>query len=190
MKLAHDWSPAEVPDNVEVGEGAYVHSALCFQHCMSTRPHAVRVGANAGLYDDVSFDLGPDGEVDIGEYSLLYGGKFNTNARIVVGSFTMISYETYLADTFDAVPHVDATFRSGTSRPPETVIEVGELCWIGARATILGGARLGEGVIVGAGAVVDFEVPPYAVVAGNPGRIVGSAPPRAPRHPLTRPTRV
>ena len=37
------------------------------------------------------------------------------------------------------------------------------------------GARLGAGAVVGAAAVVDFEVPPYAVVAGNPARIVGYA---------------
>jgi acetyltransferase-like isoleucine patch superfamily enzyme len=42
---------------------------------------------------------------------------------------------------------------------------------------LLPGARLGDGVIVGAGAVVDFEVPPYAVVAGNPARIVSWARP-------------
>jgi carbonic anhydrase/acetyltransferase-like protein (isoleucine patch superfamily) len=44
--------------------------------------------------------------------------------------------------------------------------------WIGLGATILPGARIGDGVIVGAGAVVRGTVPPYAVVAGNPGRVV------------------
>jgi acetyltransferase-like isoleucine patch superfamily enzyme len=34
---------------------------------------------------------------------------------------------------------------------------------------------INEGAIVGAAAVVDFEVPPFAVVAGNPARVVGSA---------------
>jgi acetyltransferase-like isoleucine patch superfamily enzyme len=34
---------------------------------------------------------------------------------------------------------------------------------------------IGEGAIVGAGAVVDFEIPPFAIVAGNPARIVGWA---------------
>ena len=60
---------------------------------------------------------------------------------------------------------------------PELSISIGSNSWIGARAILLAGARIGEGAIVGAAAVVDFSVPPYAIVAGNPARIVGWAEP-------------
>ena len=39
---------------------------------------------------------------------------------------------------------------------------------------LLAGARIGDDSVVGAGAVVDFEVPPGVVVAGNPARVVGA----------------
>ena len=45
-------------------------------------------------------------------------------------------------------------------------------CSIGANATILPGLEIGEGAMIGAGAVVTRSVPPHAVVVGNPGRIV------------------
>lgn len=48
-------------------------------------------------------------------------------------------------------------------------IRIGHDVWIGRRATILGGVNIGTGAIVAAGAVVVKDVPPYAVVAGNPG---------------------
>jgi len=48
---------------------------------------------------------------------------------------------------------------------------VGNDVWIGREAMILPGARIGDGAIVGARAVVSGEVPPYAVVVGNPGRV-------------------
>nr|WP_314614801.1 acyltransferase [uncultured Pseudomonas sp.] len=43
---------------------------------------------------------------------------------------------------------------------------------IGANATILPGVRVGEYAMVGAGAVVTKDVPPYAVVVGNPARVI------------------
>ena len=56
-----------------------------------------------------------------------------------------------------------------TSRGP---IVVGNDVWIGEDALILDGVEIGDGAIVGARAVVAKAVPPYAVVAGNPARIV------------------
>ena len=44
---------------------------------------------------------------------------------------------------------------------------------IGSNATILCGITIGEGALVGAGAVVTKDVPPYAIVAGVPAKVVG-----------------
>lgn len=49
---------------------------------------------------------------------------------------------------------------------------IGNDVWIGAAVTILGGVRIGNGAVIGAGAVVAKDVPPYAVVVGNPARVV------------------
>jgi acetyltransferase-like isoleucine patch superfamily enzyme len=51
-------------------------------------------------------------------------------------------------------------------------ILVGNDVWIGARATLLNGVVVGDGAVIGAGTVVTSSVPPYAVVVGNPPRIV------------------
>ena len=44
--------------------------------------------------------------------------------------------------------------------------------WIGCNAIILKGVHIGEGAVVAAGAVVTRDVPPHAVAAGNPARII------------------
>jgi virginiamycin A acetyltransferase len=49
---------------------------------------------------------------------------------------------------------------------------VGNDVWIGYQAMIMPGVHIGDGAIVAAGAVVSNDVPPYAIVAGNPARLV------------------
>ncbi len=51
-------------------------------------------------------------------------------------------------------------------------IIVNEDCWIGTGVIILAGVNLGRGSVVGAGSVVTKDIPPYAVVAGNPAKIL------------------
>jgi acetyltransferase-like isoleucine patch superfamily enzyme len=65
---------------------------------------------------------------------------------------------------FDTVPP-DGSLRS---RP----LIIGSDVWIGYRATILGPVTIGHGAVIGAAAVVAGDVPPYAIVAGNPGRVL------------------
>lgn len=58
----------------------------------------------------------------------------------------------------------------GYEETPPVVIE--DDVWLGARVIILPGVRIGKGSVVGAGAVVTKDVPPLAICAGNPARII------------------
>jgi acetyltransferase-like isoleucine patch superfamily enzyme len=49
---------------------------------------------------------------------------------------------------------------------------VGNDVWVGARAIILSGVTIGDGAVVGAGTIVTKDIPPYAIVAGNPAMII------------------
>ncbi len=49
---------------------------------------------------------------------------------------------------------------------------IGNDVWIGVEAVILSGVRIGDGAVIGARAVVTKDVPPYAIVAGNPSVVV------------------
>ncbi len=170
---SHDWFGRPLPDNVSIGEGSWLHSAYAFLHCCSTRPCALSVGRNTGIYTGSFFDLGPHGEVQIGDYCTVVGAIIASNSRVLIGSYSFLAHEVVIADGFTAAPWRDG--RAGalpTSREPAVVI--GEDVWVGARAILLKGARIGSGAVIGAATVVDFEVPPGAIVAGNPARIVGT----------------
>jgi len=52
----------------------------------------------------------------------------------------------------------------------DTVIEDG--CWIGSRAILMQGVRLAKGCVIASGSVVTKDVPPYAIVGGNPAQLI------------------
>jgi acetyltransferase-like isoleucine patch superfamily enzyme len=64
------------------------------------------------------------------------------------------------------------SFPSLEPGPPHKRCSIGNDVWIGARAIILSGICIGHGAVIGAGAVVAKDVPPYAIVVGSPAKVV------------------
>jgi acetyltransferase-like isoleucine patch superfamily enzyme len=71
-------------------------------------------------------------------------------------------FDAYFPDFRSAIP----------SERSKGGVEIGNDVWIGYNALILSGVSIGSGAIVGAGSVVTKDVLPYAIVAGNPARII------------------
>ncbi|MEM1429477.1 MAG: CatB-related O-acetyltransferase [Pseudomonadota bacterium] len=103
--------------------------------------------------------------------------------RLRVGKFCQIAHgvrfitasANHRYDGISSYPF--AIFGGGVAgRPsmpgPGADTEIGHDVWFGEAAMVMPGARIGSGVIVGAGAVVAGNVPDYAVVAGNPARVL------------------
>jgi acetyltransferase-like isoleucine patch superfamily enzyme len=172
--LPHDWFPRPLPANIVLGERSWLYSSFAFLHYRSARPCGLWVGHDTGLYHGTFFDLGPRGELDIGNYCTLVGAIIAADSRVIIEDYVFIAHEVVIADSFAAVPPTEAGEEAG----PCLSVRVRRNAWVGARAILLAGADVGEGAIVGAAAVIDFPVPAYAVVAGNPARVVGWARPR------------
>jgi acetyltransferase-like isoleucine patch superfamily enzyme len=172
-QLAHDWFPRPLPGNIEIGEGTWIDTSYAFLHCHSRRASGVRIGRYSGVYGATMFELGPGGQLEVGDYCALVGAVIRTDQRVVIEDYALIAHDVFIADSWAAYPPA----RDDSERlpdEPQVSIIIRRNAWIGARAILLGGADIGEGAIVGAGAVVDFAVPENAIVAGNPARIVGS----------------
>lgn len=54
----------------------------------------------------------------------------------------------------------------------EKPVYIGNDVWIGSRVTILPEVKIGNGCVIGAGAIVTKDVPDYAIVGGNPARVI------------------
>lgn len=171
-RMPHDWFEAPLPANVVLGKGSWLYSSFAFLHCRSRCSPAVRVGKSCGIYDGCFFELGPQGQVHVGDFTTLVGVIVTTNASVRIGSYCFLAHEVVVADSAIAMPPIDGRARFSKE---DTCVVLGDDVWVGAGAVLIAGARIGNGAIVGAGAVVDFEVPAFAIVAGNPAVIVGHA---------------
>ncbi len=98
--------------------------------------------------------------------------------KLYIGNFVCIGAEavilmggnnTHRMDWISDYPfpgHIKESYR----QRGDTVI--GDGAWIGMRAMIMPGVKIGEGAVVAAGSIVTKDVPPYTVVAGNPAQTV------------------
>lgn len=93
-----------------------------------------------------------------------------TGAEVIIGDFSRLAGDVFVSTAnhcFDdpARPIIQQGFRY---QP----VVIGRDVWIGQRAIVLPGVRVGDGSVVAAGAVVTRDVPPFAVVGGVPARLL------------------
>lgn len=103
---------------------------------------------------------GEHGPLKIGRYCSMAPGIFIVVSNHAIDTITTYPFGT-LSDCWPSAPHVDDHENKGG-------VEIGHSVWIGARACILPGARIGDGAIIGAESVVTGVIPPFAVAVGNP----------------------
>lgn len=110
-------------------------------------------------------------EGDFGELVLEDGAHLNRDVTIdhtggvVVGADALISEGAFiLTHSHGRDPHCV---------PTPVPLTIGKRAWIGARAMLMANVRsVGEGAVIAAGAIVTEDVPPGAVVGGNPARVI------------------
>lgn len=94
-----------------------------------------------------------------------------SNGRIVIGDDALIGPNVVVRAANHEYSDIDRPIRVQGHR--FGVVEIGNDVWIGANAVVTSGARIGDQAIVGAGSVVTGDVPPRAIVAGVPARVIG-----------------
>ena len=95
--------------------------------------------------------------------------RLDTRGKIEIGDCTSISPETAI---LTADHNTQSKAFHGRIRP----VVIGNQVWIGTRATILPGVKIGDGAVVAAGAVVTKDVPNFVIVAGIPAKQIGVRP--------------
>jgi len=186
-RLPWDWYPASVPENVVLDETAYLETSFSFFCYRSQAEVGVSMGRGASSYIGTMFDVGPQGRVKIGDYTLVVGVRIVCDSEIEIGDYTLLSWNVVLMDTYrmslDPETRKRELERAAMSgqrlpmfvdgdAPAAKPIRIGKNAWIGFDSIVLPGVTIGDGAIVGARSVVVEDVEPYTVVAGNPARFI------------------
>jgi acetyltransferase-like isoleucine patch superfamily enzyme len=96
-------------------------------------------------------------------------GLIDCCCQVTIGDNVFSGHDVMiLTGSHDPNKFGEERMKSSNSKP--IVIEEG--VWLGTRCIILGGVTIGANAVVGAGAVVTKDVPPFALVAGVPARVV------------------
>lgn len=108
----------------------------------------------------------------------------STKCHVLIGRYCSIGHRVIFEVGLNHDYHCVTTypFEDFERNDPEAInhaysvnrcqIIIGNDVWIGCDVTIMGGVRIGNGAVIGAGAVVAKDVPPYAIVVGNPARVI------------------
>jgi len=149
-----------------------------------------RIAFNAQISGQISIgkysSIGPNvtfSNVSLGDFSYVSSDAYLQHASI--GSFCSIARNVRIGGGSHPTDHVSTSplfYSTGGQLPLSIVskdsyneigqVSIGDDVWLGVNAIVLDGVKVGTGAIVAAGAVVTKDVPPYAIVAGVPARLI------------------
>ncbi len=133
--------------HIEIGDRVTLHS-----HVVPIELHTV---------DGGRIEIGPGSFVNYGTIVTAYDS-------VRIGRECLIGHYVIVLDNSEH--DVAQRGRPGRSRP----VSVGDRVWLCDRAIVLPGVHIGEGAVIGAGAVVTKDVPAWTLAAGNPARVIRS----------------
>jgi len=134
-------------DNVSIGRNSIIECTGVIREV----GEGIIIGNNVGIAANAF--IAARGIIDIGQDT-------------IIGPGVSLHAENHNFSNLDVPVRRQGATRKG--------IIIGPDCWIGAKAIILDGVRIGRGVVVGAGSVINKNIPEFSVVAGVPAKIIKS----------------
>lgn len=140
----HPFCRLENPSNIEVGDGTYLRNHAVIK---AKQPDGIKIGENCS----------------VNEFTLLAGNISIGNGVRIANNVSMHSYNHRINP--EEMVHTQSLDHGR--------INIENDVWIGSGVRILKDVCIGEGAVIGAGAVVTRDVEPYDIVVGNPATKIG-----------------
>jgi acetyltransferase-like isoleucine patch superfamily enzyme len=127
------------------------------------------IGSKVRIWSTIAptqFYVAPQGRLQVGDDCFLNGCLIAAHEEVNIGRSAYIAPKVQIADSY-AFGMQDAATKKNTAP-----ILIGNDVWIATKAIILPGVKIGDGAVIGVGAVVDADVPAYAIVGGIPAKVI------------------
>jgi len=165
--------------NIEIGDRVYIYRGVR----INARQNNCRIWIDnqVALERGVDISGGENCQIEIGERTFIGPYTCIGGGNVKIGNHCLIAAQTGII----ANNHIFAD-------PAQKILDQGETregivieddCWLGYGVKVLDGVTIGEGSVIGAGAVVTKDIPPYSVAVGVPARTIAS---RLSTQPVTR----
>lgn len=115
------------------------------------------------------FRFGMKGVLKIGRHCQINEDVYIQSAEI--GDYVLIAQRVAILSVTHRMDRLDVSIKMQGSTESQPV-KIESDVWIGRNAVVMPGIRIGKGAVVGAGAVVTKDVPPYAIVGGVPAKVI------------------
>ena len=182
--LQNDWYPKAIPENVVAEDMVYLDSTYSFACFHSEQKEGFYIGYASGNYLHSHFLVGKHGNIKVGKYVILEATCILANENVTIGNYCMFSWGSIITDSWldkdtysltarrKILMDLSTTENRFLNMPDVKPVVIEDNVWVGFDAVIMPGVRLGRGCVVGCKTVITEDVPPYAVVVGEPSRII------------------
>jgi acetyltransferase-like isoleucine patch superfamily enzyme len=151
-----------IASDVKLGEGVVIYQP----DLVNLYGCQIGDGTRIGAFVEIQSEVTTGRNCKVSSHSFLCSG-------VTLEDFVFIGHGVmFINDIYPSAVNADGTLQTGKDWICLQT-RVGRNASIGSNATILGGISIGKHALVGAGALVNRDVPDYAIVAGVPARVIG-----------------
>lgn len=163
-----------------VGRGLVLHCGIPYLH----GDLRIRIGDNCKINGHSAFAAGSllDGPcLTLGdETNIGYGVVISVSKSVTLGSHVRIADGCYVSDN----PGHPLDAKARREHAPVSLDQIKPVVieddvWLGTRVVVMPGVRIGRGSVVGTGAIVTRDLPPFSLAVGNPARVIRQLSPNA-----------
>lgn len=154
-------------------------SVICFPTAALFGEEWIHFGSESvlGPYSTLSAGVGPghvpdhDPAVRIGDRCVIgKGSAIVAHRSVEIGDDVWTGHHVFVTDANHG--YEDVTLPPGVQFAAPDPVRIASRAWLGHGTIVLPGATIGEHAVIGAGAVVAGDIPPFSVSVGNPARVV------------------